>query len=78
MAPRSQYPDFTNAGAGITWDDGGDVYRNSVDLDPAQLAEYASLFLEASSDVSTALGGRFPERFLVKTPERGVQRKDET
>lgn len=50
----------------------------SVDLDPAQLAEYASLFLEASSDVSTALGGRFPERFLVKTPERGVQRKDET
>jgi DNA-binding IclR family transcriptional regulator len=48
----------------------------SVDLDPAQLAEYAPLFLEASSDVSAALGGRFPERLSAGGPAHGAPREE--
>jgi IclR family KDG regulon transcriptional repressor len=48
----------------------------SVDLDNEQLAEYAQLFLEASSDVTAVLGGRFPERLLVQ-PREGIALKED-
>lgn len=49
----------------------------SVDLDPAQLEEYARLFLEASSDVSAALGGRFPETLAAGSPAGGATKEDQ-
>ena len=40
------------------------IVGTSVDLDREQLEEYSRLFLEAGSDISGALGGKYPERLL--------------
>jgi len=40
------------------------IVGTSVDLDRGQLEEYSRLFLQAGSDISGVLGGKYPERLL--------------
>jgi len=43
----------------------------SLDLDQAQMEEYAPLFVEASASISARLGSRFPEQILKRWEQIG-------